>query len=60
MEALDRGATVSATMILDAIARLDAHEQTATVVRWTKVVGMLTVVIAVATIINVVLFVARG
>jgi hypothetical protein len=54
------GATVSATMLLDALARREAAQQTATIVTLTKWIAGMTVVVAVATVINVAVYLIRG
>jgi hypothetical protein len=54
LEALDPGATVSATMILDALARLELDRRTAIIERLTMVMTFLTFVVAIATVVIVI------
>jgi hypothetical protein len=60
LEGLEDSATVSATMVLDAIARREAERQTATIVRLTWAITVMTVVVAVATVVNVAVLIVRG
>jgi hypothetical protein len=54
LEALDDGATVSATMILDAIGRLENATQTRTIVRLTWLIAVMTAIVAVTGVVLVV------
>jgi hypothetical protein len=51
--------SVGGSDILAERARREANERTKTIAKWTKAVGIMTLVIAIATIVNVVVFILR-
>lgn len=54
------GATVSATMVLDALARRENERQTARVVVLTWAIAVMTGIVAFATVVNVAVYLVRG